>query len=72
MFKKILKWLGARLRENSTYAGLGIIAAVAGEHALGVQIGQVGQAVSLIVGGGLVAATTRPSAEDVIRNIIDH
>ena len=72
MFKKILKWLGARLRENSIYVGLGVIAAVAGEHALDIQIGQVGQAVSLIVGGGLMAATTQPSAEDVIRNIIDH
>jgi hypothetical protein len=72
MLKKFLKWLGARLRENSTYVGLGMIAAVAGEHTLGIQIGQVGQAVSLIVGSGLVAATTRPSAEDAIRAIIDH
>jgi len=72
MFKKIFKWLGARLRERSTYAGLGMIAAVAGEQALGIQIGQIGTAVSLIVGGGLVAATTQPSATDVIRTIIDH
>jgi hypothetical protein len=72
MLKKFFKWLGARLRENSTYVGLGMIAAVAGEHTLGIQIGQVGQAVSLIVGSGLVAATTRPSAEDAIRAIIDH
>jgi hypothetical protein len=72
MFKKILKWLGARLKERSTYAGVATIAAVAGAPALGVQIDQVGQAVALIVGSGLAAATTRPSAEDVIRNIIDH
>ena len=72
MFKKILKWLGARLRERSTYAGLGVITTVAGAPALGVQIDHVGAAVAMIVGGGLAAATTRPSAEDVIRNIIDH
>lgn len=62
MFKKIIKWLGARLRERSTYAGLSVIATVAGAPALGVQIDHVGQAVSLIVGGGLVAATTIPNA----------
>jgi hypothetical protein len=72
MFKKILKWLGARLKERSTYADVATIAAVAGAPALGVQIDQVGQAVALIVGSGLVAATTRPSAEDAIRAIIDH
>lgn len=72
MLKKIIKWLGARLKERSTYAGLGVIATVAGAPALGVQIDHIGQAVTLIVGGGLVAATTRPSAESVIRNIIDH
>jgi len=72
MFKKFLKWIGARLRERSTYAGLGMIAAVAGEQALGIQIGQIGTAVSLIVGGGLVSATTQPSATDVIRTIVDH
>jgi hypothetical protein len=70
--KKITKWMRLRLRERSTYAGLSIIATVLGAPALGMQIGQVGQAVSLIVGSGLAAATTRPSAEDVIRNIIDH
>jgi hypothetical protein len=59
MFKKVLKWLGARLRERSTYAGLGMIAVAAGAPSLGMQIDHVGQAVSLIVGGGLAAATTR-------------
>jgi hypothetical protein len=58
MLKKILKWLGARLKERSTYAGVATIAAVAGAPALGVQIDQVGQAVALIVGSGLAAATT--------------
>jgi hypothetical protein len=59
MFKKILKWLGARLKERSTYAGIGMIATVAGAPALGMQIDHVGQAVALITGGGLMAATTR-------------
>jgi hypothetical protein len=58
MFKKILKWLGQRLRERSTYAGIGMIAAVAGAPSLGMQIDHVGQAVGLIVGGGLAAAST--------------
>jgi len=62
IFKKILKWLGARLKERSTYAGVATIAAVAGAPALGVQIDQVGQAVALIVGSGLAAATTNPAA----------
>ena len=56
---KILKWFGLRLRERSTYAGLGVIATVAGAPALGMQIDHVGQAISLIVGGGLMAATTQ-------------
>jgi hypothetical protein len=58
MFKKILKWTNTRLRERSTYAGLGIIATVVGAPALGMQIDHVGQAISLIAGGGLIAATT--------------
>lgn len=59
MFKKALKWIGARLRERSTYTGLSIIAAVAGAPALGMQIDHVGQAVALIAGSGLMAATTQ-------------
>jgi len=61
MFKKIIKWLGARLRERSTYAGLGVIATIVGAPALGLQIDHIGQAVALIVGSGLAAATTTPS-----------
>jgi hypothetical protein len=57
--KKVFKWIGSRLKERSTYAGLSVIAAVAGAPALGVQIDHVGQAVALITGGGLVAATTK-------------
>jgi hypothetical protein len=57
--KKVLRWIGRRLRERSTYAGIGMIATVAGAPSLGVQIDHVGQAVGLIVGGGLAAATTK-------------
>jgi hypothetical protein len=60
--KNVLKWIGARLRERSTYVGLGMIASVAGAPVLGLQIDHVGQAVALIAGGGLTAATTRLSA----------
>jgi len=59
MFKKILKWLVSRLKERSTYVGIATIATVAGAPALGVQIDQIGQAVTLIAGGGLMAATTK-------------
>lgn len=59
MFKKIIKWAGARLRERTTYSGLAIIAAIVGADKLGVQIDQVGQAVALITGGGLIAATSK-------------
>jgi hypothetical protein len=58
MFKKAFKWVGARLKERSTYTGIGIIATVAGAPALGMQIDHVGQAVALIAGSGLMAATT--------------
>lgn len=58
MLKKIGKWLGARAKERSTYTGVAIVASVLGAQKLGVQIDQVGQAVGLIVGGGLVAART--------------
>lgn len=56
---KVLKWLGSRAQERSTYTGLAVLAAVAGAPKLGVQIDQVGQAVALIAGGGLIAATTK-------------
>jgi hypothetical protein len=58
--KKIFKWFGERAKERSTYVGLGMVASVAGAPALGLQIDQVGQAVALIVGSGLAAATTKP------------
>jgi hypothetical protein len=57
--KKILKWVGARAKERSTYSGLALIAAIAGANKLGLQIDQVGQAIVLITGGGLIAAPAR-------------
>lgn len=59
MYKKILKWLGARLHERSTYSGLAMVAAMAGAPALGLQLDHLGEALVLITGGGLMAATTR-------------
>lgn len=58
--KKIFAWVKARLLERSTYVGLGAIAGAVGAQKLGVQIGQIGEAVALIAGTGLVAATTSP------------
>lgn len=58
--KKILAWALSRAKEPSTYVGAATVAAALGANQLGVQIGQVGQIVGLIVGGGLVAATTKP------------
>jgi len=54
MLKKVGKWFGRRAKERSTYAGVAIIVSALGARELGVQIDQVGQAVSLIVGGGLI------------------
>lgn len=68
IIKKLLAWAARRLRERSTYVGLATIAGVAGAHELGAQISQVGDAVTLIVGTGLVAATTsnHPPLEELV------
>lgn len=54
MAQKIIKWVSKRVKERSTYAGLAVIASMLGAHKLGIQIDQIGQAVGLIVGGGLI------------------
>ena len=59
MWSKIKNWLLRRAKERSTYAGVAIIASTLGADKLGMQIDQVGQAVSLIVGGGLMASQTK-------------
>lgn len=54
MAQKIIKWVSKRAKERSTYAGLAVIASMLGAQRLGIQIDQIGQAVGLIVGGGLI------------------
>lgn len=56
MLKKILNWLGKRAKERSTYAGVAVVASMLGADKLGMQIDQIGQAVGLIIGGGLMAS----------------
>jgi hypothetical protein len=60
MAKKIINWVGARAKERSTYAGLALICSMLGAHQLGMQIDQIGQAVGLIVGGGLIGMQSKP------------
>lgn len=55
----VFKWLGRRVKERSTYTGIAVVASVFGAQKLGVQIDQIGQAVGLIVGGGLMSYPTR-------------
>jgi len=59
--KKILAWLLARVKEPSTYAGAAGVAVIVGKPDLADTIGQLGQAIVLITGGGLMAyAHTSP------------
>jgi len=55
MLKKAGKWIGKRAKERTTYTGVAVILSMLGAQKLGVQIDQIGQAVGLIVGGGLIA-----------------
>lgn len=61
--KKITKWLGKRAKERTTYTGVAIVASMLGAHKLGVQIDQIGQAVGLILGGGLIATQSSESQD---------
>jgi len=58
MAKKVGHWIVKRAKERSTYAGLAVIASMLGASRLGMQIDQVGQAVGLIVGGGLIGSNS--------------
>lgn len=51
----LLAWLKTRVREPSTWVGLSMIAVAMGSDPM--QAEGVAQAISLIVGGGLVAST---------------
>ena len=53
--KKVFKWIKARGSEPSTYVGVGTIVALAGAPKIGFQITQMGEAIGMIVGGGLIA-----------------
>lgn len=55
---KVLAYLKRLLTQRSTYAGIAVIASVAGAPKLGVQVDQIGQAIGLIVGTAAVAADT--------------
>lgn len=61
--KKAFRWIKARAKEPSTYVGVGTIVAIAGAPKLGIQITQVGEALGLILGGGLIAAKARDAPE---------
>jgi hypothetical protein len=60
-FKALLKWLGARAKEKSTWIGAATIAATFVPQLTPVLQG-VGQVVGLVFGGAMVAATTTPAA----------
>lgn len=56
--KKILAYLKKMLTQRSTYAGIAVLATVAGAPAVGLQVDQVGQAIGLILGTAAVTADT--------------
>ena len=51
----IVNWMLARARESSTWAGLAMIAVAMGSDPM--QAHALAQAISLVIGGGLIAAT---------------
>jgi hypothetical protein len=59
--KKLGRWLKTRGREGSTWAGMAAIAVALGAEPF--QTASIAQAISLIVGGGLIAAGPLPAAE---------
>lgn len=56
-----LAWLRLRLSEGSTWVGMAMIAVVLGSDPM--QAYGLAQAISLIVGGGLVATGPLPASE---------
>lgn len=67
-FNKILKWAGRRLKEPSTYVGLGTLAIALGKPELADALGKGGQIAAVVFGTGLAAATTsnHPSVEELV------
>jgi hypothetical protein len=60
LLRPVLGWLRRRAGEGSTWAGLAMIAVVLGSDPM--QAHGLAQAISLIIGGGLVA--TGPGPQD--------
>lgn len=64
--KVLLKWLTRRLRERSTYAGLGMVAAAVGLPQIAEHIDKAGQIAMIVLGSGLMAATTKSGLDDFL------
>jgi hypothetical protein len=62
MIRDLLGWARLRLGESSTWAGLAMIAVVLGSDPMAAH--GLAQAISFIVGGGLIAAGPVPDAGD--------
>lgn len=60
ILREALAWLKLRIAEPSTWTGLAMIAVVLGSDPM--QAHSLGQALSLILGGGLVASGPLPVA----------
>ncbi len=58
-WRPFLKWLRLRATESSTWVGFAMIAVVLGSDPM--QANGLAQAISLIIGGGLVANGPAPS-----------
>ena len=56
----LARWALRRAQERSTWAGLAMLAAALGHATLSAQVAHVGDAVLLILGTGLMSATTNP------------
>lgn len=57
--KKIARWIGRRLKERSTYVGIGAVAVAVGAPPSVVEaIGTAGQIALVVLGTGLATATT--------------
>lgn len=57
------RWATHRARERSTWAGAALLAAALGNATLSTQISHIGDAVLLILGTGLAAASTSQPKE---------
>ncbi len=54
------RWALRRAQERSTWAGLAMLLAALGHATLSAQVAHIGDAVLLILGTGLMSATTTP------------